>query len=64
MSLADCEKCWSNPCTCGHDYRHWHNNKLYAQIVMLIRVLTINNSSPLQPIIDGIVAESHRQGIT
>lgn len=23
MSLSDCEKCWSTPCECGHDYRNW-----------------------------------------
>ena len=23
MSLSDCEKCWSSPCECGHDYKQW-----------------------------------------
>jgi len=23
MSLADCVKCWDNPCTCGYDYAEW-----------------------------------------
>lgn len=23
MSLSDCTECWSTPCVCGHEYKHW-----------------------------------------
>ena len=23
MALSDCTECWSTPCVCGHDYKHW-----------------------------------------
>jgi hypothetical protein len=39
MSLHDCEKCWSNPCECGYEYRHWNPDGLEAYIIMLLNVL-------------------------
>ena len=63
MSLSACGKCWDDPCTCGHEYEAWSNEKIYSQIVMLVRVLTVKNSSPLSPIIEQIVEASHRRGI-
>lgn len=60
----DCEFCWDCPCTCGTDklYR-MSNTELYNSIVEVIRVLTIKNSSPLQPIIDKIIETCHCEKI-
>ncbi len=36
MSLSDCIKCWSTPCTCGFDYRNWSNsqkNELVSAVI-------------------------------
>ena len=63
MSLSSCGICWDNPCTCGHEYRHFSENKLYDQIIMLIQLLTIKNSSPLQPILDELKNRANIQGI-
>jgi hypothetical protein len=63
MSLADCVKCWSNPCTCGYVYENWTNDEIYDEIVMLIRKLTIKNSQPLSPIIETICQKSNERGI-
>ncbi len=27
MSLSDCEKCWTTPCFCGHEYKNYTNEK-------------------------------------
>jgi hypothetical protein len=35
MSLSSCEKCWDDPCTCGHEYKSWPLDKIEAQIRML-----------------------------
>lgn len=63
MSLSSCVECYDCPCTCGHNYRNWSNDNIYSQIVMLIKVLTINNKISLQPIIDSIIKESNIRGI-
>lgn len=63
MSLSDCSQCWSTPCTCGHEYRYWPEEDLYAQIKMLVGVLTVKQSSPLQPVIDKIADTCRRGGI-
>jgi len=39
MGMSDCEKCWDDPCTCGHGYRDWNITDLKEQISMLRRVL-------------------------
>ena len=30
-----CEKCWDNPCECGHEYRHFCERRLRALIAIL-----------------------------
>ncbi len=45
MSLSDCEKCWSTPCTCGWEYRNYTANqklKLIAAILGLSEIPTID----------------------
>jgi hypothetical protein len=39
MSMSDCPKCWDTPCTCGHDYESWSEERILEQIEMLKRVL-------------------------
>ena len=39
MALSDCVKCWDTPCSCGHDYETWNEQRLKEQIEMLQRVL-------------------------
>lgn len=41
MGMSDCIKCWDTPCRCGHDYAHWSEKDLEAQIKMLQEVLTM-----------------------
>ena len=63
MSLADCVKCWSNPCTCGHVYEKWTNDEIYDQIIILVKNLTIKNKQSLAPIIETICRKSDENGI-
>jgi len=63
MSLSDCIKCYDTPCTCGYQYEKLSNEKLYDQIILMIRVLTIKNKSPLNPIIQEIINKSKKEGI-
>lgn len=39
MAMSDCIKCWDTPCRCGHDYSHWTNHEIEAQIAMFQRLL-------------------------
>lgn len=39
MSLSDCPKCWDTPCTCGHGYSNWDEQRILDQIKMLQNVL-------------------------
>ncbi len=32
MSLSDCDKCWSTPCSCGYDYKDWPDEAFYKFI--------------------------------
>ena len=40
MSLSDCEKCWSTPCRCGHNYKSWSSEDINRQIIMLRKVIS------------------------
>lgn len=46
MAMSDCAKCWSTPCECGHDYRHWTTERLKRQIQMLKDVLKEKKKHP------------------
>lgn len=35
MSLLDCEKCWENPCSCGHEYKDWDTKRLVEFVKVL-----------------------------
>jgi hypothetical protein len=37
--MSDCDRCWNTPCTCGHDYKNWSEERLSKQIKMLYKVL-------------------------
>ena len=38
MSMSDCEKCWSNPCVCGYDYRKWTKDQRINQAAAVLGV--------------------------
>lgn len=50
MSLSSCEKCWDNPCTCGHQYKHWTTKQIQEQINMLLNMLREKENSQLEVI--------------
>ena len=41
--MSDCDKCWSTPCECGHDYRNWNTGRLQN----LINILTLIKKNKL-----------------
>lgn len=45
MAMSDCIDCWSTPCECGTDYKHWSVKRLQEQILMLQRVLNEKEKS-------------------
>lgn len=49
MGMSDCVKCWDTPCRCGHDYAHWSEKDLEAQIKML-QVVLATKQAPPQPV--------------
>ena len=69
MSLSDCEKCWSTPCECGHEYNHWDLEKLkkFYQIIGNIiaskedKKVSINEDEPRVVI---TLHETNKQGAT
>ena len=63
MSLSDCPRCWDTPCSCGYEYGSWSSDRIYQHIAILVRVLTVKESSPLQPIVERIAEASKREGI-
>ena len=38
MSMSDCEKCWSTPCLCGWEYRHWSRQERIATAAAVLGV--------------------------
>lgn len=36
MALTDCEKCWSTPCECGWEYRHYSDKGLAEFIAHIL----------------------------
>lgn len=49
MSLSDCPQCWNTPCTCGHDYKDWSEERILEQIEMLERVLNQKRNNGYEP---------------
>lgn len=39
MSMRACEKCWDNPCRCGHEYRNWSLKALLEMKQLFERLL-------------------------
>ncbi|QIG76929.1 hypothetical protein EVC30_100 [Rhizobium phage RHph_Y1_11] len=44
--MFNCEKCWDNPCRCGHEYQEWSEKQLEEQIKMLQKVLADKKRKP------------------
>ncbi len=40
MSLSACERCWDDPCTCGHEYRRMKTEDVRSLRDVLNRILT------------------------
>lgn len=38
MSLAACIKCYDNPCTCGHEYKGWVEEKKFGLASVILGI--------------------------
>ena len=43
MSLATCHKCWTNPCTCGEQFKHVTTDHILSLIDALTEILKDRN---------------------
>ena len=38
LSMTDCPECWSTPCECGYEYRHWDKKRRLEQAAIVLGI--------------------------
>ena len=60
MSLSSCPECWDDPCTCGHEYKDWSDQRMSKFIFDIIEKRSAESKVA---IVDAVVAKLNASSV-